>query len=341
MDEQVISLLRKYLSDRCTPEELVQVRTILRSDRYEEEWATVLQKDAERIINNGAPHVLGADKAAKLLNRVIKSADIDDSKEVRQSSGRWWYAAAASILLFITAGLTFFTISSVWEVGSVTEAVTTEEGQAEVLLPDGTRVWLNNQSTLSYPEEFEGNTRNVQLEGRAFFDVSSNPSQPFLVQTSELVIRVLGTSFDISAYKNDRDMTVTVASGSVSVSGPAENYASEELSLNTLQPGEQLMYDRQNRQYVRQTMALGDIRALREGRLVFQNLSLMNIVQALERRYDITVNFENASDKEQRLTFKPNSNDLDEVLQVLSLVSGLEYTLNKNKRKVVMRESEQ
>lgn len=340
MDEQVLKLLRKYLNNQCNAKELNRVRAILGSDtdKYEQEWNKALQEEAERSISADIlPGTLPESEAERLLDRIIESADRDI--KAGQPHRRRWYAAAASVLLLVTAGLAFLTLSSVWDTDSITETTTGEE-QAEISLPDGTRVWLNNQSTLSYPEEFDGTARIVQLEGRAFFDVASNPSRSFLVQSGELLVRVLGTSFDVSAYESDWDMTVTVASGSVNVEGPsfapngpasgsAESGEPPAVQPeNTLKPGEQLIYDRQNRQYFRQTVEASDLRALREGKLVFQNQALVNIVQALERRYEVSFRFENESDKRQRLTFKPNSADLEEVLQVLGLVSGLDYELD-------------
>lgn len=345
MDKQILQLLKKFLDDRCTPEELEQVRTILQSDQYEEEWAAVLQEDSERSINEEASPVFEKEQADQLLDRISKSAGIEKTKEVEQPSGRWWYAAAASVLLMITAGLAFLTISTVSESESGAVAITKAGEQAEVLLPDGSRVWLNDMSTLNYPEEFTGDTRTVHLEGKAFFEVASNPSQPFLVETGELTIRVLGTEFDVSAYDKDRDMTVTVASGSVGVLLGASLIPEisgsmieepENQAVNRLQAGDQLTYDRQSYEFLRQTMALSDIRILRRGGLVFQNKTLEDIARALERRYDMSFRFKEDVAKQQRLTFKPNSEDPDEVLEVLSLVSGLEY--ERKDREVVMRE---
>lgn len=335
MDEQVLNLLRKYLNDQCSIEELEQVRSILHSDGYEEEWAAVLQEDAERNINENVSGVFDEIRTDKLLERIVASAGIGRSKIYKSFFKTPFFAAAASILILVTAGLAFYLLSVVSTTGNNLNVITMAGEQTEVLLPDGTRIWLKDQSTLSYPDEFDGDTRTVKLEGGAFFDVASNPSLPFLVQTDELIIRVLGTSFDVSAYKNDRDVSVSVASGRVSVTGPPADVSSGETSLNSndkpvnaLAPGDRLTYDRLTLKYYQQTMALDDIRNLNGGRLIFQNQTLGDIARALERRYNIQFRFEEELARDQRLTFKPNSSDLDEVLQVLSLVSGLEYEMS-------------
>lgn len=334
MDQQVLKILRKYLDARCTPEELEEIRAILRSNRHEDEWATVLQEDAERSIDKTVSGVFDTNKSERLLDRIVESADIQESK-IHRNFFKKPLLAAASILILITAGMTFFMTSSVFKSGDHSQTVTGTGEQRDVLLPDGTQVRLNDLSTLTYSDEFDGDVRQVTLEGRAFFDVSSNPSQPFLIQTGELTVRVLGTSFDISAYENDRNMTVSVASGSVSVTGPFSHSPGEEVldsndeSVNTLKPGDQLIFDRMNRRYLQQTLTPQDILDLQEGRLIFQNQTLGDIAGALERRFDKRFRFEDELAKEQRLTFKPNSIHLDEVLQVLSLVSGLEVEMNK------------
>ena len=88
----------------------------------------------------------------------------------------------------------------------------------ELILADGTQVWLNAESELSYPTRFTGNTREVKLKGEAYFKVTKNAEQPFIVKTKEIDIRVLGTSFNVAAYQTDLTTSVTLVEGSVAVS---------------------------------------------------------------------------------------------------------------------------
>jgi ferric-dicitrate binding protein FerR (iron transport regulator) len=89
--------------------------------------------------------------------------------------------------------------------------------RTNLLLPDGTNVWLNAGSTLTYPANFDAPNREVNLDGEAFFDVVKNPKHPFIVHTSTMNIRVLGTSFDVKAYARDKEMETTLIRGAVEV----------------------------------------------------------------------------------------------------------------------------
>ena len=97
------------------------------------------------------------------------------------------------------------------------ELVTPQGGTYRLQLADGTAVWLNAGSRLQYPLAFNGNTRTVLLEGEAFFEVSANPSQPFIVKTAQETVRVLGTKFNITAYPDDEISRTTLAEGKVEV----------------------------------------------------------------------------------------------------------------------------
>lgn len=326
MDEQIRNLLKKYLDDRCSEEELTTIQEILRSGQYAEEWDAVLREDAERIMNENIREELNEERKDQLLDRILQSTkmNIHPFQRAKASIGLFpeWLKIAASVLILLTGGLAL--MIAFWSSSDGHFVATTAAGeQTEVFLKDGTRVLLNNQSTLRYPDEFDDEVREVYLQGDAFFEVASNPLQPFLLHSGGVTVEVLGTSFNVRAYEDDRTITVTLATGSVLVT-TGSNKAGESQSLV---PGDQWVYNKTTGEPRLQKVSDEDIRALQEGLLVFQNQPLEEITRALERRYDIRFKFERESLKEQRLTFKSDNSNLDEVLKVLSLASGMEYIM--------------
>ena len=144
------------------------------------------------------------------------------------------FRIAAGLIIFLTTGLlTWFFIYR----SQPYETVTTQTHELkEISLPDGSKVWLNSVSRISVPSEFNGNNREVSLEeGEAFFKVTKDPKHPFIVHTKHVNVRVLGTSFNVRAYQQTHQITVSVETGKVNVS-------TAQKILATLIPGQQLNY---------------------------------------------------------------------------------------------------
>lgn len=159
-------------------------------------------------------------------------------------------------------------------------------GQYQVDLPDGTRVWLNSESALTYPTRFADNTRKVQLTGEAYFEVAHLPEQPFIVSTQTQEIKVLGTHFNIHAYLDEPVSTTTLVEGSVRV---RLWNTRQELVLT---PGEQAVTGFQSMRF--QRADLDQVLAWKDGRFVFHGQDLASIMRQISRWYDIDVHFDHA-----------------------------------------------
>jgi len=185
-------------------------------------------------------------------------------------------------------------ISSVKE-GQMLTLQTPRGGQYQITLPDGTRVWLNAASSLRYPTQFGNRERRVYLEGEAYFEVTEMVSPdvkgiganvPFLVQSDGQTVEVLGTQFNISAYSDDKITHTTLVEGRVNVSLSNTNSTNDDVS-RSLRPGQQsLLHDnglQVNNVNVRQ------FTAWKEGKFVFEEEPLENILKTLARWYDVEV----------------------------------------------------
>lgn len=154
-------------------------------------------------------------------------------------------------------------------------------GQYQIILPDGTKVWLNAASSLKYPTVFAGQERKVILKGEGYFEVTHDRSRPFKVQSNEQIVEVLGTHFNISAYENDGDVKTTLLTGKVQVK-TQHNNASE-----ILKPGEQSILEN-NTLKVAEVMT-EDVVAWKNNSFVFNNEKLGSIMRKIARWYDVEV----------------------------------------------------
>jgi ferric-dicitrate binding protein FerR (iron transport regulator) len=151
--------------------------------------------------------------------------------------------------------------------------------QFEITLPDGTHVWLNAASSIRYPTVFAGNERKVELDGEAYFEVTKNAKQPFIVRArNKATIEVLGTSFNISAYENEKSLNTTLLDGSVKVNG------------TILKPGQQARVTDAVR--VTDHADIDKVMAWQRGFFNFEGATLEEVMQQLERWYDIDVEYE-------------------------------------------------
>ncbi|WP_163717302.1 FecR family protein [Mangrovibacterium lignilyticum] len=194
--------------------------------------------------------------------------------------------------------------------------------QMRVTLPDGSVIWLNGESTVSYPEKFLPGCREVTLTGEAFFEVTKNPAQPFVVQTGKVSTTVLGTSFNIKAFTKN-EATVTVATGKVRVAHTSDNSQTDELYLL---PNEQAVWSAYQNGLQKNTVDSRDYYAWKNGTICFNNETLPEAMQMLERWYNVTIKLK-AANAENRRYINGNYKDkkLYNILDGLCYIYNLEY----------------
>lgn len=186
-------------------------------------------------------------------------------------------------------------------------------GQYQVNLPDGTKVWLNAASSLSFPARFSGFQRKVILKGEAYFEVAKNKSMPFIVNSSKQKIEVLGTHFNISAYTDENRIKTTLAEGSVKVSLIENN-----LEQQILKPGQQAIADNHIKVI---PVDIEEALAWKDGLFMFNNEDLENIMKKVERWYDVKVDFQ-----ENDLRNKHFSGTVSRFGKVSQILKTLELT---------------
>ena len=200
-----------------------------------------------------------------------------------------------------------------------------------IFLPDGSTVILSPESILNYPSSFEAHSkREVFLEGQAFFDIKHNPAKPFIVHTGNIQTRVLGTAFNIKAFKGARDVTVTVKRGKVKVSD-------EYKTLGVITPNQQITYNKEKVVADFTTVTNENYLQWKEQDLLFDNLTIAEAAVLLEEKYKVSIKVEGQfiSTKRFTTTFK-KGDDFEQALKSICVFNDVVYRYNKEKRTVII-----
>ncbi len=205
--------------------------------------------------------------------------------------------------------------------------ITPKGGEYKLELADGTKVWLNCDSELKYPVAFIGKTRKVVLTGEAFFEVAKN-GKPFIVETNDMTMEVLGTRFNVSAYNNDETVQTTLVNGSLKVE--AKRGSSTNQSI-TLVPGKQANFDKGKGTLESRDVDANLYTSWIDGYLRFEGQPLESIMRNISRWYDIEVNFENQQLKQKRLTGKLyRFDDFTVIFGMIEKISGTKIEIKNN-----------
>jgi transmembrane sensor len=205
----------------------------------------------------------------------------------------------------------------------INTVATPNGGQYEVILPDGTKVWLNAASSLSFPVSFaDAQNRMVQLKGEAYFEVAKDQQHPFIVKTADQQVQVLGTHFNISAYSDEPGTLTTLLEGAVRVTS--------EDAAATLVPNQQSSL-KEGRLGVKEVIA-EDAIAWKEGYFRFNNEPLEEVLRKIGRWYNVTVVYKDEEIKHKTVygTMSRFSNITD-VVKLLELTKAARFEINENK----------
>jgi len=198
----------------------------------------------------------------------------------------------------------------------------------QLLLPDGTKVWLNAETTLRFPVAFASVKRVVELDGEAYFEVAHNSSKPFEVLANGSLIKVLGTHFNVSAYRTDRQMATTLVEGSVNVS--------KNGNALILKPGQQALIDSKTNTISKLEVDVNSILAWKNGYFRFENETIENIISVISRWYDIEeVEYKGSFSDRFTGTFQ-RSKKLSQLLNHFEKLSPMHFKI-EGRRVVIMK----
>jgi ferric-dicitrate binding protein FerR (iron transport regulator) len=201
------------------------------------------------------------------------------------------------------------------------QVITPYGKRTQVALPDGSHIWLNSGSQISYPPEFSGKTREVYLSGEAFFDVAKNAEKPFYVITKDIKIKVLGTRFNVSAYEDEQSVQAVLLEGQVSIGENAFLAKTAEMM-----PGERSVYHKPDGSFSKGKADVNYFTSWLYGYLIFENEPTPDVFKKLERYYNRPIVVEEGL---SNITFSGKldlKEDIEEVLQTITYSSQVKIS---------------
>lgn len=330
--------MAKYLANNCTKEEALKVQSWLGENGDNQK----LMNEFEKIWNI-SPDIIENDwdfdaelDWTVLQNRIDEENKYSHKLNVRnlnrlKSSN--WFVFAKVAAIFIVAMLigvyaNQFVITEKPDLAPVLKEISMDRGQrGTVTLSDGTKVSLNSESKITLPNNFEADVREVYLEGEAYFDVAKNPEKPFIVVIRGTKVEVLGTSFSVRSFPEDEIVRTVVEEGVVSFRGITESDDNGVIltagNLGTFDIDEQSITTEEVENL---DLYLG----WKNGYLFFQDASMDKVKLALERKYDIQVEFSTHEIEDLQLTAEFKSRMLKNVLETISMSLDLEYEIDED-----------
>ena len=328
MDEQKLYLLlRKHSQGTCTAEELAAL----------EDWYRAMgQQLPEQAITPGseAAQQLTQQKLSELRARIANAGNATSLKAVKTGSWRkvLRYAALwAGVLLLGAAGYYLLNPRNTGSHKSDTAYVSELKNfNRFITLPDGSIVILHAGSKLEYPTAFTGKTREVFLSGEAYFDIKHDSLKAFIINTGKVKTTVLGTAFNIKAYPDLPEITVSVTRGKVKVED-------DKAVLGVLTPDQQIVYNTKNATALQQKVNAAVKSNWTMSNMIFENVTFETIAVNLGKRYDVNIQFSNESLKQCPVTASfTGTEPLKEVLDVICQVRNATYTI-ENGHNVLIR----
>jgi len=303
--------------------EILKAKKFIQSLKFEEKELSSSELDAVfgRIVKSNKTRSLS------FLEKVVS---------IRFLHGNSLKIASAISLLILSSFLLYFYIYSdskkelLTQAGSIEwmEVITGRGEQTKVVLPDGSVVNLNYESSLRYPSEFTDFSRSVELSGEAFFDVVHNKERPFKVSAGGFETRVLGTTFNVNSYVENPEIKISLVSGKIKVLQLDEKLMKMDSIL--LIPGEQMSFVKSSNEIFKGSFNVDGTIAWKDGVIVFNEVNFYQFIEKLEKWYD--VNFQVFGPYPANWTFngRYENEELEDILIGVQFVYDLDYSIQGN-----------
>lgn len=314
MEDRLRYLFSRYLDNSCTYQEMEEFLSYTRDAENDEALRELIRKVFSQLsdLKTGSTHV---DEKGRL---VLTEPQWLPHHETPVSIKRykWRHTLSLAAMLILMAG-TIWVIRNksedapVTPLSSFTQKSTTRSESKYLLLEDSTEVWLNAASTIEFPDRFNVKKREVVLTGEAYFNVRHADKIPFIIHTGDVSTTVLGTAFNIKAYPGEKNITVSVSRGQVKVSR-------KDGWVTTLSKGQQVKVEEKNKKVIEKAILPSEVAAWQQGNIVYDDETMTNIINDLQRIYNVNIQIADASVHELKVStsFKREIG-IEQALQVL------------------------
>lgn len=320
MDEIIL----KYLNETATEEEMKMLLEWL--DQSEESQKYFFEiRDLWLTSNASYPHILEDKKAfVRFKERVMAYEKIRFQRHL--PTGLLKVAASVAILVLCSVGGYFIGHHTNQTPPTIlmNQCFSGDNNKTMFTLPDGTSVWLNSNSRLVYPDQFEEGARRVKLEGEGYFEVAHNPASPFYVEVNNLAVKVLGTHFDVQSYKRKSVSEVILLSGKVEVD-------LEGSKKVILAPNQKLTLNKKGGEYMVESVDAAEYVLWKNKKMVFDNEELGTILRKMERWYGVQISCEKGLSLKSPYSLIIRDEPKEEILNLLSIIAPISYTIQDDK----------
>lgn len=307
------SNIKNYLSGRSSKKEQKELLDWIREDNHLAEFKAVKEEWKKEVIQEPLPSEY-RDSWNAIQNTRMEGMK-SDLQRTRQLLVFFRYAAIVVALISIPT-LFYFISQSVRNTSLSYTTVSADYGQiSKVLLPDSTIIWINSGSTIRYNNRFAATNRDLELTGEAYFKVRKNKELPMVVSSDELRVKVLGTSFSVMAYPEEKTIDVVLEEGNVEL-----NSARQSSFRYEMKPGERTSFNKTSKVLTRSMVNTELFTSWKEGTINIYNLPLNELVIKLERRYNQKFMVEE-SIKNIPYTFTIKNEDLSSILGLMEKIT--------------------
>lgn len=355
--ERILQLLAKRLGHNASEKELAELNELLSEHPAHQYFAEIIQSiegeklhyepasEEEAVIREGWSRLEHA------LPAVHHTRPSDDSiNNSRSITGIWFRRAAIWTGIIALAGGSFFLWKRSTNKTQLPIAITTKQVdvpygvQVKRTLPDSSQVWLNAGSHISYADNFNHKTREVFLEGEAYFNIKSDPGIPFIVHAGNIIINVLGTEFNIKAYNDENKIEAILIRGKIQVQiagnpdkkivlVPNEKLTviNQEFNLN----GSNFKHQKELSFQVKEVVPLQTAAPIPEiawlqDKLAFQNERFSELAKSLERRYNVHIVFKDTLLRRERLNGVFENENIKKALDILQMTTPFQYQISRD-----------
>ncbi|ASZ13363.1 FecR domain-containing protein [Chitinophaga pendula] len=309
--QHLLTLLEKYEAGRCSPEELQQL----------EDWYARLGGDLpeEVLVPGSAAASLHTAQQLTILKQRLAGERKGERRLPVRRVMQW---AAVFIGLILAAGIIYYLLAATFLQRHGAVEIVQSSYSRYITLPDGSRVVLRAGSRLSYPPAFTGSIREVRLSGEAYFDIKPDSARGFVIHTGRVRTTVLGTSFNIKAYPDAEEITVSVTRGKVRVED-------DKQVLAVLTRDQQVVYNTLRSLSARQVVTAATQLDWTREDMIFESISFDDIATILHKRYSVSIRFANEGLRHCliRASFT-GTESLAEVLDVICGVRNASYKID-------------
>lgn len=328
-DLDIGKIIDNYLANKFSKQDFIDLMDSISNEEEMSEFHRKLADEWEQKINkkdeiDGQERVNLHFEAA----RIISNSERNRSQVVPQFrlKARRITRYVASITLIIAATASMYLLMNKRNEQlspKMCNIIIPAGEKKEIKLPDNSDIYINSASSLKYPQIFDEKQRVVELAGEAFFKVTPNKEKPFIINTGQISIKVLGTSFNVRSYDEDEWIGVTVSTGKVSVSIFDEN------SSIQLIPSEELWINKKNHYFQKSKKDMLQASSWRDGYLYFDKAPIKDVINTLNRKYAVNIKLERPYE-EYSITGEHDNKSLQSVLESICFITKLKYKKNGN-----------